>query len=182
MEAGRKTIGKLLQGDLEGAVDEAEDEPEEDLQIVDVRTSESEFKNFSEEERASLERCQALLKEGGNRDPKLEAVVSYLLGRAEDTDERWLDRGCILFSQYFDTANWIGEQLAASPEFAEYDIGLYAGSGRSGFWRIRAERGNRKHQQIRSMRQHARSDEHCRHYAGGCVDERRQGKPQPNQE
>src|SRR5690606_17168359 len=42
--------------------------------------------------------------------------------------------GCILFSQYFDTAYWMGAQLAAHPAFRSQDIGLYAGGTRSGVW------------------------------------------------
>ena len=48
---------------------------------------------------------------------------------------RWLDLGCILFSQYYDTVRWVGDEMAKRAEFASMDIGLYAGSNRSGFWR-----------------------------------------------
>ncbi len=47
----------------------------------------------------------------------------------------WLELGCILFSQYYDTVRWVGDELARRPEFAGLDIGLYAGSHRSGWWR-----------------------------------------------
>jgi superfamily II DNA/RNA helicase len=46
-----------------------------------------------------------------------------------------MELGCILFSQYYDTVRWVGDELAKRPEFAGHDIGLYAGSNRSGFWR-----------------------------------------------
>jgi ERCC4-related helicase len=75
------------------------------------------------------------LKQGGNNDPKLEALAGYLLGTHPGFTGRWLDLGCILFSQYYDTVRWVGEELAKRPEFAQMDIGLYAGSNRSGFWR-----------------------------------------------
>ena len=75
------------------------------------------------------------LIQGGNNDPKLEALVGYLLGQHPDTTIRWLDLGCILFSQYYDTVRWVGDHLAQRAEFADLDIGLYAGSNRSGFWR-----------------------------------------------
>lgn len=45
------------------------------------------------------------------------------------------DLGCILFSQYYDTVRWIGNEMAKRDEFSGMDIGLYAGSNRSGFWR-----------------------------------------------
>ena len=39
-------------------------------------------------------------------DPKLDAVIYFLLDRG------WLDLGCIVFSQYYDTTRWIGEKLS----------------------------------------------------------------------
>jgi hypothetical protein len=45
-----------------------------------------------------------------------------------------MTRGCILFSQYYDTVRWVGDELAKRPEFAGLEIGLYAGSNRSGIW------------------------------------------------
>jgi len=47
-----------------------------------------------------------------------------------------VERGCILFSQYYDTVRWMGEELAKHPDIpSDLTIGLYAGSNRSGFWR-----------------------------------------------
>ena len=76
-----------------------------------------------------------MLRQGGANDPKLEALISFLLGTNDHTSARWLDLGLILFSQYYDTVRWVGDELAKRPEFEELDIGLYAGSNRSGFWR-----------------------------------------------
>ncbi|MFN5531403.1 MAG: helicase-related protein, partial [Planctomycetaceae bacterium] len=36
---------------------------------------------------------------------------------------------------YYDTVRWVGEELARHEAFSEQDIGLYAGTNRSGFWR-----------------------------------------------
>lgn len=59
----------------------------------------------------------------------------------------------MLFSQYYDSVRRVGDELAAHPEFAGLDIGLYAGSNRSGFWREgrfqRVERDTLK-QRVRS--------------------------------
>jgi superfamily II DNA/RNA helicase len=44
----------------------------------------------------------------------------------------WLDFGCIIFSQYFDSVEWLASQLTR--DFPDTSIGVYAGSGRSGFW------------------------------------------------
>lgn len=136
MEAGRRTVVKLLGADYD-SVDEEEDDIENEEPAGPGRppTALSDLKNFTHDEITSLERCYQLLKEGGNRDPKLEALIGYLLGTRPDAQQRWLDLGCVLFSQYYDTVKWVGDELATRPEFAGMDIGLYAGSNRSGFWR-----------------------------------------------
>jgi Helicase conserved C-terminal domain len=137
MEAGRSTITKLLGGEPDITNDEDDDDTEEETspQIGRPPQGASEFKNFSAAELISLRRCLNLLHQGGNNDPKLEAVIGYLLGTQPGTSMRWLDLGCILFSQYYDTVRWIGDELAKRPEFVGMDIGLYAGSNRSGLWR-----------------------------------------------
>ena len=56
-------------------------------------------------------------------DPKYDAVLHYLI------NEGWLELGCIIFSQYYDTARWLADSLAA--RFPDEAIGLYAGAGRS---------------------------------------------------
>lgn len=95
----------------------------------------SDFKDFAPAELKSLHRCLDLLRQGGNNDPKLAALIGYLLGTYPGVTRRWLDLGCILFSQYYDTVRWVGDELAKRAEFATMDFGLYAGSNRSGFWR-----------------------------------------------
>lgn len=137
MEAGRRTISKLLGQEPDMPNDEDDDEVEEEIQTQTTRQPQggSDFKDYTDAERASLERCLTLLKEGGNSDPKLDAVIAYLRGTQKGTTANWLERGCILFSQYYDTVRWIGDEMAKRDEFAGMDIGLYAGSNRSGFWR-----------------------------------------------
>jgi hypothetical protein len=137
MEAGRRTISKLLGEEPDIPNDEDDDEVEDELPVQAGRPSQSssDFKNFADAERTSLERCLKLLKEGGNHDPKLDALMGFLLGMEPKATRRWLDLGCILFSQYYDTARWIGDEMAKRAEFSGMDIGLYAGSNRSGFWR-----------------------------------------------
>ena len=117
--------------------DECEDEAEDEVPQTMGRPPQavSEFKNFTSDERLALERCLQFLREGGNKDPKLEAVIGYLTGAQEGVARDWLGLGCILFSQYYDTVRWVGNALAKRPEFADMDIGLYAGSNRSGLWR-----------------------------------------------
>jgi excisionase family DNA binding protein len=62
----------------------------------------------------------------------------------------WEDRGCILFSQCYDTAFSMGGQLAAHPALREQDIRLYAGETRSGLWS--GDVVGRCHRETRKMR------------------------------
>ena len=137
MEAGRRTVSKLLGEEPDTPDDEDDDDAEEDIspQIGRPPQGASDFKNFTDAERTSLMRCLKLLREGGNNDPKLDALIGYLRGTYPGVTCAWLDLGCILFSQYYDTVRWIGDEMAKRAEFAEMDIGLYAGSNRSGLWR-----------------------------------------------
>ena len=137
MEAGRRTIRKLLGEEPDTPDDEEEDDAEEPepAQVGRPPHGASDFKNFTDAEIASLRRCLDLLKQGGTNDPKLEALIGYLRGTHPGVTRSWLDLGCILFSQYYDTVRWVGDEMAKRAEFSQMDIGLYAGSNRSGFWR-----------------------------------------------
>ncbi len=135
MEAGRKTVIKLLGNAPDELSDEDDDDIEDDIAHTGRHSNpESDFKNFTQPEVASLNRCLELLRQGGNNDPKLDAVLGYLLGTRGNIEQRWMDLGCILFSQYYDTVRWVGDEMAKRPEFANLEIGLYAGSNRSGIW------------------------------------------------
>ncbi len=60
------------------------------------------------------------MEAAGNGDPKLGTALRYLR-------DGWLGRGCILFSQYYDTVAWMAQQLADS--FPGTTVGVYAGLG-----------------------------------------------------
>ncbi|HVT27529.1 MAG TPA: phospholipase D-like domain-containing anti-phage protein [Lacipirellulaceae bacterium] len=140
MEAGIRTVLKLLGEDGMADVDEEEDDADEEADVRlwgpnQAEAANTAFRDFSAEEIGSLQRVRDLLRQAGNRDPKLESVLGYLLGRRPDAEGQWADLGCILFSQYYDTVRWFGAEIAKDPAFAGQDIGLYAGSTRSGFWR-----------------------------------------------
>ncbi len=107
IHAGLATARRLLQG---GAVHEEDEEQEADIKIE------------TGEEREVLQRLISRL-ERVETDPKMEAVVHFL------DKEKWLDLGVIIFSQYYDTARWLAESLAA--RYPEEAVGLYAGAGRS---------------------------------------------------
>jgi superfamily II DNA or RNA helicase len=66
------------------------------------------------------------------RDPKL-ATVKYFLTQHRTEGRTWLEHGCIVFSQYYDTAFWIGSELAKA--LTREPVAVYAGSGKSGIFR-----------------------------------------------
>ena len=94
LRAGLLTARKLRAGEEEALVGE-EDEGLAREGVADV----------GGEALAKLESAIARMEAAGDDDPKLRVVLAYL------RREGWADRGCILFSQYLDTALW----LAASP-------------------------------------------------------------------
>jgi len=61
-----------------------------------------------------------VLSNSQEEDPKYNKIKELLL------KENWIKRGCIIFSEYFDTAQWIAQKLS---EDIPMDIGLYAGLG-----------------------------------------------------
>ena len=61
------------------------------------------------------------------RDPKLNAI-KYFLTEERSEKKTWLELGCIIFSQYYDTAFWVGSKLAEA--LPGEVIGVYAGAGK----------------------------------------------------
>ena len=65
-------------------------------------------------------------------DPKLTAV-RYFLTEHRTEGKTWLEHGCIIFSQYYDTARWIASELAKT--LPAEPVAVYAGTGKSGMFR-----------------------------------------------
>lgn len=107
IQAGLNTARMLLEG---RTIHEEADDQEIDLKVE------------ADEESEVLSRLIARL-ERVEKDPKLTAVLHYL------EREKWIDYGVIIFSQYYDTAKWVADSLAA--RYPDEAIGLYAGAGRS---------------------------------------------------
>ncbi len=107
------------------------------------------FKTLGKEERALLESYLAALESNQAEDPKF-AVVARLLrdGHPTGGNQPWQQLGCIIFSQYYDSAKWLAQKLSQEV-FPETKIGLYAGSGKSAFYqsgtRQPADRDDLKH-------------------------------------
>lgn len=107
VHAGLATARRLLQGHAEHEEDEEQE--------VDLKVETGEEREVLQRLITRLERLEA--------DPKMEAVVHFL------DKEKWLALGVIIFSQYYDTAKWLADSLAA--RYPEEAVGLYAGAGRS---------------------------------------------------
>lgn len=88
---------------------------------------ESDIKNLTEAEYDLLSKYVEALNSNNATDPKYDKVVSLL------KNDKWIDKGVIIFSQYFDTAKWVAEGL--SKEFSNIPIALYAGGDKSGEYR-----------------------------------------------
>ena len=133
IEAGKATITRLL---ARAEVIDADD-TEEDEEFFEDDPRNTAFEDSTAEEVQSLHRCLALLESSGEEDPKLAEVYHYLFegsGEHNSPTGPWLERGCILFSQYYDTAYWVGQKLAAHHLTGSQPVALYAGSGRSFIW------------------------------------------------
>src|SRR5208282_6903133 len=69
------------------------------------------------------------------RDPKV-AAVRYFLTEHRTEGKTWLEHGCIVFSQYYDTAYWVASELAHA--IRGEAVAVYAGTGKSGMFRDEA--------------------------------------------
>jgi superfamily II DNA/RNA helicase len=66
------------------------------------------------------------------RDPKASAVKYFLTEHRID-GRTWLEHGCIVFSQYYDTVRSVAGDLAVA--IPSEPIAIYAGAGKSGIYR-----------------------------------------------
>jgi hypothetical protein len=123
--AGRKTAEDMLASwrDIGAIAPGWDRESEDEDSTISVNMS----RTLTEEERALLERFVKALEANQERDPKYAVVLDCLRGRA------WLEKGCIVFSQYFDSVQWLAGELVK--DFPDEPIAIYAGGGKSGIWR-----------------------------------------------
>lgn len=128
MFAGETTAKKMLGWTAEGKeklrslyeelADEDDDEPED--------TTQSEIKDLTPEEIDCLSKLVSFLDSNTDTDPKYNHAKIIL---TQGVEGPWKDKGCILFSQYYDSALYVAERL--SRDFPEAPIGLYAGGDKS---------------------------------------------------
>ncbi|MCB0784569.1 MAG: DEAD/DEAH box helicase family protein [Flavobacteriales bacterium] len=127
IEAGKRTAFKLLNGEQ---VDEEDDEQEENTDQAAQATSNASkggvAGKLTEREQTILRSLIQRLNQYQEKDPKLLVLRETLF------DKGWAEEGCIIFSQYYDTAAYFAEQIAL--ERPDQEIAIYAGSDRSGIW------------------------------------------------
>lgn len=117
--SGKATAEKLLRRE---ELDEEEEIPS--LLLEPLRTLTTTEANHLRTIIDELSRPEA-------RDPKL-AAVTYFLTEHQTEGKTWLEHGCIVFSQYYDTAFWIGSELAKM--LPAEPVAVYAGTGKSGIF------------------------------------------------
>lgn len=118
MQAGLNTACAIFN---KRAIDEsilALDELDEDVETEEVNQI-----DINDKELACLQDViDNLMAEQWKEEPKYNKIKELLLRKD------WLKRGCIIFSEYFDTAQHIAQKLSKD---IPTDIGLYAGLGNS---------------------------------------------------
>lgn len=117
--SGRSTAEKMLRRQCP----DDEDQPQQLNSLLSDLTS---------DEAIHLQAIVDELSRPEAHDPKL-AAVHFFLTQHRTEGKTWLEHGCIIFSQYYDTAYWFAAELAKS--LPGEPIGVYAGAGKSGMFR-----------------------------------------------
>ncbi len=117
--SGRATAERMLRREIF--------EEEEQTHLMEEAMS-----ALTDEEAGYLHAIVEELSRPEARDPKLKAVKHFLTSYPSE-GKTWLEHGCIIFSQYYDTAYSLGGQLAKS--LTSEVVGVYAGTGKSGLFR-----------------------------------------------
>lgn len=117
--SGRATAEKMLRRELL--------EDEEDTQALGDM-----LESLTADEAEHLKTIVRELSRPEAHDPKLATVMFFLTTHRTDS-KTWLEHGCIIFSQYYDTVRWAGVELARV--LADEPVAIYAGTGKSGIFR-----------------------------------------------
>lgn len=117
--SGRSTAKKMLRREVL--------EDEEQTKLIEEALS-----ALTLEETGHLHTIVEELSRPEARDPKL-AAVRYFLTEHRTEGKTWLEHGCIVFSQYYDTVYCVGAELAKL--LPGEPVGVYAGAGKSGLFR-----------------------------------------------
>jgi superfamily II DNA or RNA helicase len=118
IEAGKITALKML-GNSAKADDDEDDSADEDAEA-------SALYPLTEAEKVFLRQFADALESNQDVDPKFAEIERKLM-------DGWLDRGCIIFSQYYDSVQWIAAKL--SEKLPDEPIGVYASASRTCMYR-----------------------------------------------
>ena len=128
--AGEQTAKKMLAWTKEGREILAEEFDEEfDDDSIEQQ---SELKELTPNEIECLSKLVQVLSRNTDVDPKYLKLLSILNYGTENDIIPWKERGCIIFSQYYDSAYFIAEKL--SKDMPNTKIALYAGGDKSGYF------------------------------------------------
>ncbi|MGB7511565.1 MAG: C-terminal helicase domain-containing protein [Pelodictyon phaeoclathratiforme] len=120
-ESGKLTVTRMLKKQLN-------EHDDDDIQKVERSVLET----LTEAEISYLHIILEELSRSEAVDPKLRAV-KWFLQHFQSEGKSWNEWGCIVFSQYYDTVNWVALELAKL--FPEQIVAVYAGAGKSGLYR-----------------------------------------------
>lgn len=118
--SGLKTAQRMLQHTIS-----VEDEDSVDA-VVHI------LSQMTQAEVACLREIETQLSRPEAVDSKLETIKWFLTEFPTD-GKTWLQHGCIIFSQYFDTVEWIAKEL--SKTLKGEVVAIYAGVGKSRLYR-----------------------------------------------
>ncbi len=116
--AGKKTAENILNNWTSDVVLEEDDE----ISFNDL----NDIKNITNEEIQCLQSLIHHLDLNQENDPKYKKIQEILF------DWKWIERGCIIFSSFYDSAFWLASNL--SKDYPNIKIGLYAGGDKSGIF------------------------------------------------
>ena len=134
MTAGENTAKRMLAWTYSGKekLRSLYDEIAGDDDEEDDETAQSDIKDLTTEEIDCLERLISVLKSNTDTDPKYNRIKS-ILSNGVESEGAWKDKGCILFSQYYDSAVYVVERF--SKDFPDVPAALYAGGDKSGIYK-----------------------------------------------
>jgi superfamily II DNA/RNA helicase len=120
-----ETAKRMLVNWDDAAITEEEDEPDDETESETLTQAESKnSKTLTENEKILLEQFVAALEANKERDPKYAIVLDCLIKKGG------LELGCIIFSQYRDSIDWLSRELTR--DFPDEPIALYSGPTTSG--------------------------------------------------
>lgn len=122
--AGENTAKKMLANWGTILEEDEDDEFNTETDFKPASTDTEEMKNITPQEQNCLIKFIETLSANKEKDPKYKLVYDLLI------KENWIKRGCIIFSQFYDSVYWIAENL--SQNLSDEKIGIYAGGDKSG--------------------------------------------------